>query len=144
MNEMAAPVFLEQVEFRQVLHLEGKRAERSGAAFVLVLIEAPELFGDSTVQPVCARVMDELCSSLRDTDVRGWYTAETTVGVIFTESDPGAVQSIGQLLVKDLRDRLASALPENMPDDFIRFSYSVFPRTAETSSQREPRIVGRR
>jgi lipopolysaccharide/colanic/teichoic acid biosynthesis glycosyltransferase len=116
---------LTEESFRRMISLERKRSERSQRPFVLLLIDT----GRSVPGDKQGRVLLEMLSALqgatRETDVTGWYTTNSVVGVMFTEIvlDNNAVLStilsrIGALL----RDKLDT-------DQFgrIKFSFHVFP-----------------
>jgi lipopolysaccharide/colanic/teichoic acid biosynthesis glycosyltransferase len=116
---------LSEEAFRRMISVERKRSERSQRPFVLLLIEA----GHSQPGDRQGRTMIDTLSALqgttRETDITGWYTTNSVVGVMFTEIvlDNNAVLStilarFGALL----RDRLDT-------DQFsrIKFSFHVFP-----------------
>lgn len=77
---------MSQPWFRRVLTLERKRSERSRVPFVLVLLQlqqAERLNGNRG--PFVHRVAQALASTMRETDVSGWYENDTILGGIYTE-----------------------------------------------------------
>jgi hypothetical protein len=142
-RDMVPPDFLGQTEFLRVLHLEEKRAERSGMACGLMRIHAPELFAGAEGE----RFREELRRALRDTDLCGWYQNRETVGVIFIELQPESAQATSETLASELQARLRQALPDVQK---LQISCSTFPRRnamprdERTEQTREPQVVGRR
>ncbi len=115
---------LSEETFHRMIALERKRSERSQRPFVLLLIDTGR--NPSGQQ---GRVLLDMLSALqgatRETDVTGWYTTNSVVGVMFTEIvlDNNAVLStILSRIGTVLRDRLDT-------DQFgrIKFSFHVFP-----------------
>ena len=108
-----------------MISLERKRSERSQRPFVLLLIDT----GRNQPADKQGRVLLDMLSALqgatRETDVTGWYTTNSVVGVMFTEIvlDNNAVLStILSRISEVLRDRLDS---EQFSQ--IKFSFHVFP-----------------
>jgi len=75
---------LPQDLFSQMLRLEQRRTERSGHAFLLVLISG-EGFLTGHDEDQQNRVTSAISSSIRETDVFGWYKLPSTLGLIMTE-----------------------------------------------------------
>jgi len=127
---------LSEETFHQMIALERKRSERSQRPFVLLLIDRGRMHPGDEQGPVLLDVLSALQGATRETDVTGWYTANSVVGVMFTEIvlDNNAVLSeivsrIGALL----RDRLDT-------DQFsrIKFSFYVFPDDWDSQDPERP------
>ncbi|MGB6387198.1 MAG: sugar transferase [Terriglobales bacterium] len=119
-----------------MISVERKRSERSQRPFVLLLIDT----GRSQAGDKQGRVLLDMLSALqgatRETDVTGWYTMNSVVGVMFTEIvlDNNAVLSTILSRVGDLlRQRLDT-------DQFsrIKFSFHVFPDDWDSQDQERP------
>ena len=121
-NAIVSPLFLDAEEFRRQLYVEQKRAQRSGTSFVLVMLDAPAALTSVTARQ---RLLEELRRSVRDTDVCGWHTGQTTVGIIFTETGLGEEASIGPALVNDIQARLKGVLSAEECEG-LRLGFSVF------------------
>jgi lipopolysaccharide/colanic/teichoic acid biosynthesis glycosyltransferase len=135
-NELDSKQILPEEAFRRMISLERKRSERSQRPFVLLLIDT----GRSQAGDKQGRVLLDMLSALqgatRETDVTGWYTMNSVVGVMFTEIvlDNNAVLStilsrVGELL----RQRLDT-------DQFsrIKFSFHVFPDDWDSQDPERP------
>ena len=77
---------LPEEDFKRMIAIERKRAERSRKAFLLMELETGEYYASSGKNGhVIAKILSALLESTRETDVVGWYKAHSTVGVMFTE-----------------------------------------------------------
>ena len=85
-NDEAA--ILGEKQFGELLCLERRRAERSKKPFVLMLIDLRKALENDRSGDLINNVWSSVCSSSRDTDIRGWYLQESTLGVIFVEVKP--------------------------------------------------------
>ena len=135
-NLLDSQEILSEEAFRRMISLERKRSERSQRPFVLLLIDTGRSQPGDKQGPVLLDVLSALQGATRETDVTGWYTANSVVGVMFTEIvlDNNAVLSeivsrIGALL----RDRLDT-------DQFsrIKFSFYVFPDDWDSQDPERP------
>src|SRR5438309_6250084 len=96
--------------FLRALCLERKRAERSRKPFVLMLLEAREPFQNGSEDNVLDRTVSAIYSSIRETDLAGWYKLNFTLGVIFTELGGADKKSI----LTALRLKATAALQSNL------------------------------
>ena len=118
--------FLQQDIFLRMLQLERKRAERSGRAFVLMLLKSTKLLrGESAA--TLHKVMSALANATRDTDTKGWYREHAAVGVIFTELGPDTDgKSVAGALLTKVTTALSSSLSINEINE-VGISFRVFP-----------------
>ncbi len=117
---------LTKESFIQRLLWEERRTERSRRPFVLLLLDSPVLLGRGGTQEACERISTALATSIRETDVRGWYENATTLGVIFTEITTEHDTAIGEKLSAKIQTLLSDKLSaEELAQ--IQFSYFVFP-----------------
>jgi lipopolysaccharide/colanic/teichoic acid biosynthesis glycosyltransferase len=119
---------LDEESFHDIISIERKRAERSKKAFLLMLLDlgrmrAGEQNGNGRVLQMC---LSALSASLRETDITGWHTSHTVIGIIFTELPLEARKSIPGTMLSRVSGILYNALPF---DDFnkITISHYVFP-----------------
>ena len=118
--------FLPRELFARMLFLERKRTERSGRSFVLMLLDSHCLLRSGS-EEARERVLRALCQSTRDTDTKGWYKNEFTIGVIFTELGPQAEgKSVVNALLSKVTKALSGALSIGEINE-IRLSFHVFP-----------------
>lgn len=111
--------------FQRLLYIERLRTERSGRHFVLMLLECRDLLR-STKSPVLSRLALAVTEPARQTDIKGWYKKNITIGVIFTEvgpaNDKSAVEALSSKMTTSLRERLTAG-----ELDTIRLTFHVFP-----------------
>jgi lipopolysaccharide/colanic/teichoic acid biosynthesis glycosyltransferase len=127
--EFASGWFFSQEQFLRMLVLERKRTERSRRPFVLMLLEAGGLLRDGADKDTIKKVLATLFRSTRDTDIKGWYKADSTIGVIFADMVPGG-DSVGQALLAKILDALGGALSGEQIKE-IRLSLHHFPETED-------------
>jgi exopolysaccharide biosynthesis polyprenyl glycosylphosphotransferase len=111
--------------FRHMLHIERKRAERSKKPFLLMLLDLSGLHTRHRNVHILEKMRSALVSCTRETDIRGWYERNKTVGVIFTE-----MASIDESSVERIFRKLHSAFSEVLYPEWlkeIKISFHVFP-----------------
>jgi lipopolysaccharide/colanic/teichoic acid biosynthesis glycosyltransferase len=126
--------------FLRALCLERKRAERSRKPFVLMLLEAREPFQNGNQDNVLDRTVAAIYSSIRETDLAGWYKVNLTLGVIFTELGAANMKSI----LSALRAKVTVALEANLRGEdlnHIYISFHCFPEDSEGGETRPPAIA---
>ncbi len=112
--------------FKRMIAVERKRTERSGEPFLLMLLQTGNHQSVEKNEKALDIILSFLPSSIRETDVIGWYKDRTTVGVMFTGlacNDKSSILSV--ILAKvsaTLRDQLT-------PDQFnqVSISFHFFP-----------------
>jgi lipopolysaccharide/colanic/teichoic acid biosynthesis glycosyltransferase len=127
---------LSEETFHRMISLERKRSERSQRPFVLLLIDTGRNQPGDKQGRVLLDMLSTLQGATRETDVTGWYTTNSVVGVMFTEIvlDNNAVLStILSRIGTVLRDRLDT-------DQFsrIKFSFHVFPDDWDSQGPERP------
>jgi len=124
-NLLDSQEILSEEAFRRMLSLERKRSERSERPFVLLLIETGRNQPGDKQGRDLLDVLSALQGATRETDVTGWYTTNSVVGIMFTEiilENNAVLSTILSRIGAALRDRLDT-------DQFsrIKFSFHVFP-----------------
>ena len=124
-GRLAPSEVLSEESFHRMISLERRRSERSQRPFVLLLIDTGRNQPGEEQGRILLDILSALQGATRETDVTGWYTTNSVVGVMFTEIvlDNNAVLStILSRVGTVLRDRLDT-------DQFsrIKFSFHVFP-----------------
>ena len=75
---------LNEETFNRMIAIERKRTERSKQPFLLMLLEDGRIQNPRMNGEPLDRMVSALLSSIRETDVIGWYKDRTTVGVMYT------------------------------------------------------------
>jgi lipopolysaccharide/colanic/teichoic acid biosynthesis glycosyltransferase len=88
--------------FKRLLLLERRRAERTGSRFALMLVDMEELSSKLN-----AGVMEEIGraigSTMRETDVIGWYRNSAVLGVILTTLNGAGRQTLESVVIERTR-----------------------------------------
>ena len=71
--------------FQAALGIERKRSERSGRPFLLMLIDIKKPIHSKSGKSIFRKLVAQLNSHTRETDIKGWHTHKSIIGVIFTE-----------------------------------------------------------
>jgi len=124
-DEFSGCGILAQEAFRRMLYLERKRTERSGRRFVLMLLEIGKLLRGGPKEEIFGRILSALSDATRETDTKGWYTAGSVIGVIFTEIGTTDGNIANALLIK-----ISTALGGALGIEHIReisLSFHIFP-----------------
>jgi lipopolysaccharide/colanic/teichoic acid biosynthesis glycosyltransferase len=91
-----------------------------------MLLEAEKLFQTGRRQRALQNILSSLSSSVRETDITGWFKEDSTVGVIFTEvGAPDAAAFPDAIL-----ERVLTALRRNLSSeevDSIDITLHIFP-----------------
>ena len=112
--------------FLRALCLERRRTERSRKRFVLMLLDPGKRYQEDNRTNVLERTTSAIFSSIRETDIPGWYKEASTLGVIFPEVGPADRESI----LSALRARVTAALRINLQADelnHVHISFHCFP-----------------
>jgi len=114
---------LDEQSFLQMIAVERKRTERSRQPFLLLLLDAGNCLPSDPNGGVLAQVLSALSAVTRETDVTGWYKANSIVGVLFTEIERDSILST-------VMSRVGETLRNNLTlQNFSQISISmhVFP-----------------
>jgi len=124
-------VLAEEIHFLQALSRERKRTERSGQHFLLMLLEAAEVFGEREPDgQMVSAVTAALAGTIRETDLLGWYRQDRTLGVIFTEVNAAEVASAVEALNAKVEEALRKRL-EAEEIERIQISFHLFPEPSD-------------
>jgi hypothetical protein len=102
--------------FHFLLGVERKRFEQSSRPFVLMLLEPEGRSGQTApIAPADgARVFACLASSVRDTDVIGWYSEGHIPGAVLTHFGDASIADVSRLMAERVTRTLRDGLPEEM------------------------------
>ena len=118
-------VVLNPEGFRRMIALERKRSERSRKPFVLLLLDMGDRPSDKNGK-ILGKISSVLSGSTRDTDITGWYSDGSVVGVMFTEIAAEDRDSIPGTIIARVTDTLRGNLSLEQFNR-VRISFHVFP-----------------
>jgi lipopolysaccharide/colanic/teichoic acid biosynthesis glycosyltransferase len=127
-------VLISEPAFIRMLRLERRRTERSGRAFMFVLISC-EQFRSKGEGILLDHVIAALSRATRETDILGWYESGITLGILMTEigePNPITVDIITQRIRRTVQSDVAI-------EEFrsISFQFRLFPQEVERSSSND-------
>jgi lipopolysaccharide/colanic/teichoic acid biosynthesis glycosyltransferase len=128
-----ADVILEKA-FIRMLRLERRRTERSGRAFILVLIKSED-FSRATDGKLLLQVADVLVRVTRETDLLGWYASGSTLGLLMTEIGEANATTRAVIMQKILM-----AVEQDITAEEFRtlsFQFRLFPQDLVSPSSGE-------
>jgi hypothetical protein len=109
-NVAASRAILAEEAFQRMLALQHKRGLRSRQSFLLMLLKLETQLSIEMKGKVLAEVLSLLATSTRETDVAGWYQAESVAGVLFTEINLDRESSIPRTMLMRVRNLLRNHL----------------------------------
>jgi lipopolysaccharide/colanic/teichoic acid biosynthesis glycosyltransferase len=126
--------------FLRALSLERRRSERSGKRFLLMMVEFGAPARNGAAEDLRDKTVAAILTRIRETDVPGWYSANETLSVIFTEL--GAADERAAL--QTLRGRVMEALECNLTAPERRrlcLSFHWFPDEGLTDLAEPPAVA---
>jgi lipopolysaccharide/colanic/teichoic acid biosynthesis glycosyltransferase len=119
--------------FRDFLKTERKRAERSNRTFLLMLLHIGNAIRDAERREALEKITSRIFTLTRETDIKGWYTQGSVIGIIFTETNG----TDKDLLRGKIETKLCEILnSENVGQ--IKISLHVFPEEKDTWKDNDP------
>jgi hypothetical protein len=102
---------LSEDEFHRMISIEQRRAERSGKSFLLMLVKVKDhAIVRNNPLIVNEKVLSALSPITRETDVIGWYSEGTIVGLLFTEITLGELSSFTAVIMNRVSKELKAQL----------------------------------
>ena len=129
---------LTEQHFQRAIVLERKRSERSGKAFLLMLVGSGNCSSSEERGKLISEILSPLSLSTRETDVLGWYKQNVSAGVIFTEISIEDKASIGEVI----RARITEVLKVEQLGQ-VTISLHVFPEDWDHNDKKrshDPRL----
>lgn len=108
--------------FIEMLAFERRRSERSGKPFVLMTLTILEISELRSRRDTIRGAVEALSAFNRETDIEGWYRRESTLGVIFTETNNIDMNTLSEKVYQRLNAQLTEAQV-----DAIQLSFHEYP-----------------
>jgi exopolysaccharide biosynthesis polyprenyl glycosylphosphotransferase len=115
-----------------MLRIERLRTERSKKPFLLLLIDISSLTTKELYKETLAKIKSALASSLRETDIQGWYDQNKVIGIIFAEMASLDEHSIGGIRLKINKHFCEELDAESVKK--INISFHIYPEANEQAS----------
>lgn len=117
---------LSEIAFLAAIRQERRRSERSGKPFLLMLANLHHISDQHNRNATVHRLVDAVCTSVRETDTTGWYQQDQILGVIFTELGDAEKSTV----LCSLKQRATNAIRDNslgLKTLAITFTFHFFP-----------------
>jgi len=123
--------------FNHMIAIERKRTERTKQPFLLMLLEAGHPQGSAKNGGSLDSMVSGLLTSIRETDVIGWYRDKTVVGVMYT----GLVVDNKNSVLSMILNRVSTALGDKLTSEQfsqVSISFHFFPDDWDEESSGRP------
>jgi len=117
---------LNEGTFLRMIAVERKRTERSHEPFLLMLLDAGNHQGSEKNGKALDNILSVLPSSIRETDIIGWYKDRATVGVMFTGLARNDKSSILSVILSKVSTALRGQLTSDQFNQ-VNISFHFFP-----------------
>jgi lipopolysaccharide/colanic/teichoic acid biosynthesis glycosyltransferase len=135
-NPAVTSEVLNEEIFRRMISLERKRSERTQRPFVLLLMDTGRNLPTEKNGRILLEILAALQAATRETDVMGWYEANSVVGVMFTEITPD-----NNLVLSTILSRISDVLRDRLTlEQFsqLKFSFHLFPEEWDSENSDRP------
>ena len=129
---------MEEHHFLRMLCLERKRTERSGNAFMLMLLSGRGLFQAEDGERTIRQIASAVSLATRETDTLGWYEYGATLAVLFPEIGPP--EENAKLIIGKVTTALQKALGMEQ-FDAVNIKFRVFPNKENTPDDEDLDLV---
>jgi lipopolysaccharide/colanic/teichoic acid biosynthesis glycosyltransferase len=99
-----------------------------------MLLESDSLLKGGTTNEAVSRAIHALVTATRETDIKGWYKAESVIGVIFTELGAAEGHSVANALMSKVTQALSSSLGIEEINK-VTMSFYVYPEEVAKIAQ---------
>ncbi len=112
--------------FHEELRMERKRSERSGRSFLLMTLDVAHLATSSKGKSSLRKILSEIHTLTRETDIKGWYADGSVIGIIFTEFSGNSKEMVTESITHRVNTNFFHIInPEIMKE--IKISLKWFP-----------------
>jgi lipopolysaccharide/colanic/teichoic acid biosynthesis glycosyltransferase len=123
----------EQRDFQHLLYIEKRRSERSNHPLCLVLVAGIRIKDEAVRTRAFRNLFHLLRSSIRETDIVGWYRHNCILGIVFPDLNPVAPTVIDGLRSK-VTDAIATLLSSELAGS-IDVSVYMYPGNHDTAGE---------
>jgi len=120
-----------------MIAVERKRTERTKQPFLLMLLETGQQQGAAKNAGSLESMVSALLTSIRETDVIGWYKDRTVIGVMYT----GLIVNNKNSVLSMILNRVSTALGDRLTSDQfsqVSISFHFFPDDWDEESSGRP------
>ena len=116
---------LEESVFKRMLSLERRRCERTNDRFALMLLDMEELKRTMSIAAI-EEIAVTISTSMRETDVSGWYREHSVLGIILTTLNGANRTTLESVIGERMRSLLSLSL-DDVEHQRIWITWHIFP-----------------
>jgi len=124
--------FYDKSQFHHLLHLEKKRTDRSQKPFILLLFDISSLINDNFEEEILGNIQFALSSSLRESDLYGWFEYNKTIGVLCADITVINAKTVERIIGK-IHSRFCEKLNQEVVQK-INLTFHTYPDNINTFS----------
>jgi len=119
-------------EFIKMLSRERMRSKRSNIHFILMTIDITKIIKLKSGLDIIKTISCALNEISRETDIKGWYRDNSTLGAIFVGIEESNVDSAKKIIANKLQQNLTKHLHSKFLD-MMTISFLVYPEKLDIS-----------
>jgi hypothetical protein len=133
--------FYDKSQFHHLLHLEKKRTDRSQKPFILLLFDVSALIDEHFEEEILVNIKYALSSSLRESDLSGWFEYNKIIGVICADITVINAKTVERIITK-IHSRFCEKLNQDVVQK-INLTFHTYPDNTNHFSVNYPFNVSR-
>lgn len=125
---------LDETSFQRTIAMERKRSDRSQKKFLLMLVDFGRALPSENNGHELQEMLSAILLSTRETDVVGWYTDRTVLGVMFTEIALEERGTIHATMMARVSETLRSNLSRTQFNQ-VTISFHLYPEDWDSKTE---------
>jgi len=113
-------------DFVEMLSRERKRSKRTNMPFMLMLLNIKKVLQMKSARDETRTIATLLRANTRETDIKGWYRDDSTIGIVFVGIEEQDIHSAKVIIAGKLEHELKTNLNQEVLD-MITITYHTFP-----------------
>jgi exopolysaccharide biosynthesis polyprenyl glycosylphosphotransferase len=118
--------FYVENDFVEMLSRERKRSKRTSMPFLLMLIDINKALQKKSARNMTRILASLLTANTRETDIKGWYRDNATIGVIFVGIEEADIYSAKEIIAGKMKQKLKENIDQELLD-VMKLSFHIFP-----------------
>lgn len=116
--------------FVEMLSRERKRSKRTNMPFLLMLLNIRKILQLKSARENTRTIASLLRANSRETDIKGWYRDNSTIGVIFVGIEEQDINSAKEIIARKFEHKLKTHLDQELLE-MITITYHIFPEKCD-------------
>ena len=129
--------FYVENDFVEMLSRERKRSKRTNMPFLLMLLNIKKILQLKSSRENIRTIATLLRANTRETDIKGWYKDDSTIGIIFVGIEEQDIDLAKEIIARKFEQKLKTHLDQELLD-MITITYHVFPEKCDADKPGGP------